>query len=148
MIYIGVDPGKSGALAAIDQEGKILKLCTFDEQTYRDSVAELYNRGEGIRCLIEKVGAMPKQGVSSTFNFGANFGWIQGLMFAFFIPYQLVTPRKWKNAFSLNSEKADSIRTCKELFPDANLRRTERCKTDHDGMAEALLMAEYARRYF
>ena len=150
MIYMGIDPGKSGALAAIDQDGKIISLCSFDEENYRSAMLHIIKSGgdDGIRCCLEKVSAMPKQGVTSMFNFGTNFGWIQGMLFSFFISYQLVTPKKWKAAFSLNSEKADSIMTCTKLFPDANLRRTDRCKVDHDGMAEALLMAEYARRYF
>ena len=35
---------------------------------------------------------------------------------------------------------------CPWLFPDVSLLATPRCKKPHDGMAEALLMAEYARR--
>jgi hypothetical protein len=35
---------------------------------------------------------------------------------------------------------------CRRLFPGVSLRATPRCTTDHDGMAEALLIAEYARR--
>lgn len=146
MIYIGIDPGKSGAMAVIDGVGNIIALTPFDMEEYRRVLTNL-PLGDNAICCLEKVGAMPNQGVSSTFSFGENYGFIQGMLFAFYIPYQLVTPRKWKSAFSLNAEKADSIRVCKQLFPSANLKRTDRCKTDHDGMAEALLMAEYAKRY-
>ena len=146
MIYIGIDPGKSGAMAVIDSDSNIVALTPFDEEEYRRVLTNL-PLGDNAICCLEKVGAMPKQGVSSTFSFGENYGFIQGMLFAFYIPYQLVTPRKWKSAFSLNAEKADSIRVCKQLFPSANLKRTERCKTDHDGLAESLLLALYAKRY-
>lgn len=146
MIYIGIDPGKSGAMAVIDSDSNIIALTPFDEEEYRRVLTNL-PLGDNAICCLEKVGAMPKQGVSSTFSFGENYGFIQGMLFAFYIPYQLVTPRKWKSAFSLNAEKADSIRVCKQLFPSANLKRTERCKTDHDGLAESLLLSLYAKRY-
>lgn len=98
------------------------------------------------RCCLERVGAMPKQGVNSMFHFGENYGFIQGLLTAYSIPYELVTPQKWKKEFQITGDKNSSIDVCKRLFPYVNLRKTERCKKDHDGMAEALLMAEYAKR--
>ena len=52
-----------------------------------------------------------------------------------------------KQLYAYYLDKQDSITVCKRLFPDANLFRTDKCKKEHDGMAEALLMAEYARRH-
>jgi len=43
-------------------------------------------------------------------------------------------------------DKNSSIEVAKRLFPGIDLRRTERSRKDDDGLAEALLMAEYARR--
>ena len=65
---------------------------------------------------------------------------------SFEIPYQLIPPQTWKKEFSLNKSKEKSIDVCKRLFPGVKLLATPRCKKEHDGMAEALLMAEYARR--
>ena len=89
---------------------------------------------------------MPGQGVVSMFTFGTGWGRIMGVLDALRIPYELVRPQKWKKAFSVTSDKNSSIAVCKRLFPDVSLKRTERCVKDDDGMAEALLMAEYARR--
>lgn len=94
---------------------------------------------------LEHIGAMPGQGVTSMFHFGENFGYIRGLLEAFEIPYELVRPQKWKKEFGI-SDKNSSVECCKRLFPVVDLRRTERCRKDDDGLAEALLMAEYARR--
>lgn len=144
MTYIGCDPGKSGALAVIE-EG-IAFVIPFDERGYIDTLATC-DPTQTIVC-IEHVHAMPQQGVSSTFNFGMNFGWLQGVMMAFGIPFELVTPQKWKKEFSVTADKNTSIAVCKRLFPNVSLKKTERCTKDDDGKAEALLLAEYARRKF
>ena len=145
MIYIGVDPGKNGGIAIIDSDGAI--AFPFSEERLLielDGIAQEYE----CICYLEHVHAMPKQGVSSTFNFGMNFGFIQGVLKAYNIPYELVTPQKWKKEFSCTSDKNTSIEVCKRLFPKVNLKATDRCKKDHDGMAEALLIAEYGRRHY
>lgn len=144
MTYIGVDPGKSGAMAVIN--GDNVTVIPFDEKEYIDILldCDILNT---VAC-IEHVHSMPGQGVSSVFNFGMNFGWIQGIFAAYGIPYELVTPQKWKKEFSATSDKNTSIDVCKRLFPSVSLKKTERCKKDDDGIAESLLLAEYARRKF
>lgn len=142
-IYVGIDPGKSGALAFILPDGNV-GVQPFDEKLYADILEKI--REEEVVCCLEKVSAMPGQGVVSMFNFGHNFGFIEGLLRANKISYQLVPPQKWKKEYSLSSDKNKSIEVCQKLFPDANLLPTERSRKPNDGMAEALLMAEYARR--
>lgn len=144
MIYIGIDPGKDGAMAVITPDTTM--TFSFDAQGYRNVLDGLRGVAGNCRCCLERVGAMPGQGVTSMFKFGENFGFIQGLLTAYSIPYELVTPKKWKKEFQITGDKNTSIAVCNRLFPDVSLRRTDRCKKDHDGMAEALLMAEYARR--
>ena len=145
MIYIGIDPGKSGAIAVIkDRE---VKLSAFSEDIYKSWLLDISKSGEKSFCVLEKVGAMPNQGVTSMFNFGTNFGYIQGLLKAFGVPFELVTPQKWKKEYSVTSDKNTSVAVAKRIFPDVNLKKSDRCKKDDDGLAEALLMAEYARRH-
>jgi crossover junction endodeoxyribonuclease RuvC len=141
--FIGVDPGKSGALAVIHPDGTV-EITPFDAVQYSKRLSEL--RYHDAVCCVEKVGAMPGQGVVSMFNFGHNFGFIEGVLQANEIPYQLVPPQTWKKEFSLSSDKAKSIEVCQKLFPHANLLATSRSRKPNDGMAEALLLAEYARR--
>lgn len=144
MIYIGIDPGKKGALAVILEDmGKTI-LLPFDELGYKNLLRNI--SCQKTKACLEHVGAMPGQGVTSMFHFGENFGYIRGLLEAFEIPYELVRPQKWKKEFSITGEKNSSIEVCKRLFPGVDLRRSERCRKDDDGLAEALLMAEYARR--
>lgn len=143
MIYIGIDPGKSGALAIIDRN--MMNLIPFSETDYINAIKVVPSE-LAVAC-VEHVGAMPGQGVTSMFNFGQNFGYIKGLLEAYQISYELVRPQKWKKEFGITGDKNSSVEVCKRLFPGVSLRRTERCRKDDDGMAEALLMAEYARRH-
>lgn len=144
--YIGIDPGKSGALAyIIDAED--VNVIPYDEGNYKLVLRSIVEKcGTNVRCCVESVSAMPGQGVTSMFNFGKGFGWILGILDAYSVPYELIRPQKWKKEFSVTSDKNTSIAVCKRLFPHVSLLPTERCKKDNDGMAEALLIAEYARR--
>jgi crossover junction endodeoxyribonuclease RuvC len=144
MIYIGIDPGKLGAMAILWQTGDV-EVIPFDKAGYTNAIARA-NETDECKCCLEHVSAMPRQGVTSTFSFGENFGWCQGILDAYGVSYELVRPLKWKREFSVTSDKNTAIEVCKRLFPDVPLRRTENCRKDDDGLAEALLMAEYARR--
>jgi crossover junction endodeoxyribonuclease RuvC len=146
MVYIGIDPGKSGGYATINTLTGKMTVEAWDDEQFIHDMRELYLDGEETRCCLEKVGAMPGQGVTSMFGFGKSAGFIEGVLRAYGISYQLVPPQTWKKAFSLNSNKQTSIEVCQKLFPDVNLYRTDRCKKPHDGMAESALMALYARR--
>lgn len=151
MIYIGVDPGQRGGYAVIStsETGQAVFAYPWDDTFFVTEMQALSRTGNGIVAAVEKVGAMPHQGVSSMFSFGQSYGFIQGVLTALGIPYQLVPPRKWKAEFGLlNTSKEDSVRVAKRLFPGVNLLPSERCRKDSDGMSDSLLMAEYARRHF
>ena len=141
--YIGIDPGKSGALALLTEDGQCT-VVPFQESAYTAILKEA--SGPSSVCCLEKVGAMPGQGVVSMFNFGHNLGYIEGLLQAFDIPYQLVPPQTWKKEFCVTSDKNTSIEVCRKLFPHVCLLPTARSRKPSDGMAEAMLLAEYARR--
>ena len=144
MIYIGIDPGASGGIGIIDtHEGTAEALPYSEENLYQT----LHRCEYPLKCMVEKVGARPGQGVASMFNFGKAYGYILGALGFSMVPYELVTPQVWKKEFHLTADKKKSIECCKRLFPQVELRRNMKCRTDHDGMAEALLIAEYARRH-
>lgn len=141
--YIGIDPGKSGALAVMYPNGSV-ETVPFNAANYVDVLGGMADNE--VICCVEKVNAMPGQGVTSMFNFGHNLGFIEGVLQANGIPYQLVPPQTWKKEFSLSSDKNKSIEVCQKLFPNVSLLATERSRKPNDGIAEAVLMAEYARR--
>lgn len=152
MMYLGIDPGLSGAIAAILPDGlEFYDMPTFQikGKTHLDYAGLAYIlRRYAIQsdCMvaIELVGAMPGQGVSSMFKFGQCYGAALATLATLKIPYQTVTPPVWKRTFRLIGEDKDASRArALELFPSAaeHLKR----KKDH-GRADALLLAEYIRR--
>lgn len=147
MIYIGVDPGKKGGYAWI-WDGKVT-VHPWDDETFVQDMHMLFLCDDKPIVAVEKVGAMPGQGVTSMFSFGQSYGFILGVFAAFGIGYQLVPPTVWKREFGLlHTGKQGSVEVCKRLFPGVSLLPTERCRKESDGMSDALCLAEYARRKF
>ena len=161
-VFCGIDPGKDGCLAILGYRETPI-LVPFSETEYanqlrrldfcrteaeKDLEAIMHAPATEVFCVVEHVNAMPGQGVTSCFSFGQNFGFILGLLTAFRIPYELVRPQKWKRVFGCTSDKNTSIEVAQRMFPGVDLRRTPKCQKPHDGIAEALLMASYAKRHF
>lgn len=144
-VRIGIDPGKKGGFAVLI-DGKVWKAEVWDDAEFVDTMRQVSQMRTVARAAVEKVGAVHGNGLVSTFSFGKSAGFIEGVLSAFDIPYQLVPPSVWKKEFSLTSDKALSIKVCKRLFPDVNLLPTERCRKESDGLGESILLAEFARR--
>jgi crossover junction endodeoxyribonuclease RuvC len=158
MTIIGIDPGQTGAVAAIFPDGKVMLIDTPTEiqKKGKGSKTEylpsnmagvlrpLLNDPFGVHCYIEKVGAMPGQGVTSMFGFGKGFGLWLGILAALNIPYTLVTPQAWKKLMMMGQSDKDAARgRAQQLFPHVAGLMTR--KKDI-GRADALLIAEYGRR--
>lgn len=138
MNYIGIDPGYSGAIAIIYEDGAIstIKL----NETLADIVEWMGNHTLN-RCfaMLEQVHAMPGQGVASTFKFGRSYGNAEALLAAFRVPFDRITPVKWQTALQCRSKGNKNITKARaqELFPDV--------KCTH-AISDALLLAEYGKR--
>lgn len=145
--YVGIDPGKQGGLAIISHD--LTEAIGFrfpDDFVEAANIMRDWKTQYSIACAgIEKVGAMPKQGVKSMFSFGENYGAWQGILSALSIPFIFVTPHKWQKAMldsQGGSNKERSLNMARRLFPQVDLRH----KAD-DGIADALHLARYARNY-
>ena len=98
-------------------------------------------------AVVESVHAMPGNGAVSMFKFGKGCGEILGILAALGVVIHEPTPQAWKKAMLAGTDKGKdaSIQVAENLFPEINLV-PKGCRKPHDGMAEALLMAEYGRR--
>lgn len=142
MNIIGIDPGQSGGLAILG-EG-VPTVFKFKDQTHADIsdmfqfVAEL--EGEKF-AYLEKVHAMPKQGVSSTFKFGQSYGFLEGMLTAHKIPFTYVTPNCWQKALGCQT-KGD-----KNVTKSMAQRTWPMLKITH-AIADALLIAYYGTKTY
>ena len=147
--WVGIDPGKSGAMAVIWRD-KTLQP-TLIEYTgplcYKTSLCDSL-RTE-IRVVVERLFARPGKLSSAKANFelGRCMGELETMLSMCGIPFQEVTPQTWQKEFGISGDKQTHIDCAKRLFPGVSLKRSEKCVKDFDGYADALLMAEYARRH-
>ena len=145
MMFIGIDPGAKGGIGLLGTAfGGIQKeeAIPYSNQVLLE-VCQLYQHEAYV--FLEKVHAMPGQGVTSMFSFGKSYGYILGVLDAFQMDVTEVDPRTWKKHFGITADKQESIDKVKELYPGVNLLPTSRCRKESDGMAEALLLARYGR---
>jgi crossover junction endodeoxyribonuclease RuvC len=149
-MIIGIDPGIKGAVAILKDDLSYYDV--FDMPTMPLSkTKQQINPWELTKRLIvldpitkvciERVSAMPEQGVSSMFNFGVCYGIVRGVCAGLMLPVILITPQEWKKKYSLvgKDKPKDLARTvAQQLYPDAPLPLMK-----HVGRADALLIARY-----
>lgn len=158
--FIGIDPGKSGGMAIIFPGGrvKVTEIRSIGKdldiyylrhwlsyETYLDPPTK-----HKVMVCIEKSQALPGQGVTSMFNYGVTFGILQGLVLGLGYPFALVTPQTWKKQIleGLPHDKLGAVMFCERLFPTISLKVTARSTKPHDGIADALCLAEFCRRKY
>ena len=156
LMVVGIDPGLRGAIAALDAQGQVIGAWPMPVAGGEVHAAGIADRLRSLRCfdpaqdiggvVIEKVGAMPQQGVTSTFTFGAGWGMVRGVCAALGLPVRLASPVLWKKRIlaGLPHDKAGAVRFCASRWPTADLILPG-CRVPHDGIADALCLAEYGR---
>jgi len=160
---IGIDPGKDGAIVALvvgnDGIRSVYQALTHHvapklepDLMYRSvadawsAIVDVYDEPDNysITAVIERVGAMPKQGLSSTFNFGHGRGVWRGCIAA--NGWHVLEPRPadWARAILRNIPgkgkdraimRASQVRGI-ELIPPG-------CRVPQDGIADACCLALY-----
>ncbi len=152
-LFIGIDPGASGAIAVLDGAGQIVaiddmptvlvrvgktdrkriaaaRLAQLLEQTAHDTVM----------VVLEKVGGMTGQSASAAFTFGYGAGMVEGVLAALRLPMAPVTPQAWKKSAGIAADKGAAREAAMRLWP-GHAHMFARKKDD--GRAEAALMARH-----
>lgn len=140
MIYIGIDPGKSGSISAMWDDGKPFPQHQSLDSTEADIADYLLQFDmTKMKCVIEKVSSSPQMGVVSAFTFGKGYGVLLGILTCQKIPFREVTPQKWQKEMGCmtKGDKNVSKRKAQQLWPEMKITH----KT-----ADSLLIAEYCRR--
>lgn len=158
--WVGIDPGQSGGISVITG-GASLPTCLPMPESERDiwdvvqRMTETdYSTSLKIHCVIERVHAMPKQGVSSSFKFGQGYGSLRMALIAAGISFDDVPPQTWMKAMVVKSVKDSTKAQQKEklrayaqqLFPALPIWKEPKSKGRQLAVADSLLIAEYCRR--
>jgi hypothetical protein len=143
-VLMGIDPGVSGAVAfyfpMVPSRIAVDDVPVAGGEINVHELARLIRIHRPTMAIIERVNAMPGQGVASSFNFGRSYGDVRGVIGACDVPMHLVTPQKWKKHFGLSADKEESRLRAIRLFP--SVADSFKLKK-HDGRAEAALIALY-----
>ena len=169
---IGIDPGVNGAIVALEHGQVIYKECMpkiskiFDIYMLVKMLQTL--KTSNCHIFIEDVHAIFGSSANATFTFGETVGSIKAAVIALGFSYTLVQPKVWqkisfagipeirkpssidKNGKSKNGKidtKTMALIASKRLFPSVDTKASERCKIDHDGIVDALLIAYYGENY-
>ncbi len=162
LIFCGIDPGLDGAVAfyfeatGTEADG----ILVFDTPTVEVKKPKGGRRREydvpamrnllnpavpGLRyAVLEQGSPRPGEGVVSAYRIGLGIGLWRGLLTALGVAFQTEHPATWKARGGFRGlDKAAMRLRAQERFPMAPLARVK----DHN-RAEALFLAEYARRLY
>ena len=174
-VYVGIDIGLKGAVVVLSNKGEVLKQLTtpvigsvsrpkrHDRLAVKELCGELsayapvhvaIDQPQSRRIYCERCGM--RQGFDLTSIRMQSYAEIWRTAFAGqCASLEEVHPNSWrvvlKNMVGVSTGapkrrawKAAAIKYAKALYPDLNLR-PGRMRTDHDGIAEAALIAPYLR---
>ena len=154
MRFVGVDPGKSGWIAVINEDGEYLsdsKMPLLDNEL---AVGVMETYCLNARCVaLEQVQAMPgggvrRPGIVSTFNFGKIFGEALACIKMCNVSILRPRPQEWQKLIYGGRKKGQdpkevSRAVASERYPHIADRFQTKVSA---GLADALHLAEYARR--
>lgn len=106
------------------------------------ALAMLVDPGEYTRAIavLERVHAMPKDGVAGAFSFGEGYGGLRMAVIGHGYEDRYITPQAWKKHFRLSSDKGVSRSYACTRFP---AYASYFARVMDDGRAEAALIALY-----
>lgn len=151
---LGIDPGASGALSCLDTSTGRLDVYDMPTVTVKRGTRQVRQvqpglLAAGIKALnpdcaiVERVSAMPGQGVSSMFAFGRAAGVVEGVLAGLGIRYTDVPPATWIKEMAVRGGKDGARNRAIELYPQfAELFS----RVKDDGRADATLIATYGAK--
>ena len=167
--YIGIDPGKSGGIVVISDNGLVIHktpMPLLGDNLDVVAIQHLFTSLVGIYnpvVILEDVHSIFGSSASSNFTFGYVCGAIEAVVLCSKFKLIKVQPKKWQAEIWTVSDKvyktkkpdqknpsvdtkATSLCAVSRLFPSEDLRKTARSKIAADGIVDALLLAEFGRR--
>lgn len=171
MIFVGIDPGVTGAIAAVDEKNNVILLEDYsgDEVKASKIISNLSNEAildyKNIAAAIEDVHLIPGWGAKG----GAlmeNKGIWKGILAALCVSIKEVKPKVWQQGLFKRTDGSKSVKrknrktgqteskvvidtqkagltVARRMFPKAELHLKK-----HHNRAAALLIADWLRREF
>jgi len=155
-MWVGIDPGKCGGIASIDEKGELCIQVMPDMHTvdcyFKDHASRIKH------TFIEKCQPFGHEGRKSLFSFAEHYGILQGILIANAIPHTSVPVREWQKHMFMGikptlcgkkrNPKDRALEAANRVFAKKNVfwLASSRCRKPHDGMVDSSLIAEFCRR--
>ena len=143
-LYVGIDPGKSGAIASISVSKMKAWKCpdnAVDMHTLLSLIMWEMNI-DNVQIIMEKVWARPNNASRAAFNYGVNYGQWLGVLASHEITPEFILPNQWMKFYNMKKglEYQDRKRWLKakaqELYPNVKVTLVN---------ADAILIAHYLK---
>lgn len=159
-VYLGIDNGIGGGLVALSATpgAGIIGKCPMPTQKTRKGheidvrqvwsfVLRTIPSVGGVCIILEEPGG--SQSAKAAASMAASFAALRAMCELKGVHYIRVTPQCWQKAM-LNCKAGDTkpaaLTLARSLWPAESWLASERCRTAHDGMIDAALIAEFGRR--
>ena len=165
--YIGVDPGKSGAITELYEDGSIAQIydmpLTPDKskvsnteltkifRRYNSHVVFVLEESHAMR-FTDKDGQERSQSVSSMLTYGKHWGVLLGLILMTGARYHTITPQQWQTKFKVKGKQRgyNSVSIAQKIFPNhlylPFAEKNNRAKNGiklFDGRSDSALLARW-----
>ena len=142
--YVGIDPGKSGAIASFSNNEMRVWKCpdTADGMHSAFCQATWGILEDEIVVLMEKVWARPNNASRAAFSYGVNYGQWLGIVACYSIDMELILPAHWMKFYGMKKgmeyqERKKWLKAkAQELYPDIKVTLIN---------ADAILIAHYLK---
>lgn len=156
-MYIGIDPGESGAIALLHGSSLTVYDMPLRSEKRRGKVvteidtpvlcAMLNEIDPPAVVYLEQVGGMPRQGGAAAFQFGRAYGQVEAACVAAGFSPVYVPPAKWQGHWRLiGADKATACALAALNWPQLTNSFYGPRGGLRDGRADAALIAAYGRR--
>lgn len=159
--YLGIDNGISGGLVVLSPTAGLppVAMMVMPVQRARkgnevDVRAVLHWLEDiGVRLaetmtIIEEPGG--SKSARAATSMAGSFHALRGMLESRGARYERITPQAWQRVMIPGARggetKARALEMARRLWPTTDWRASDRCRTPHDGLVDAALLAEYARR--
>ena len=111
-VYIGIDPGATGAIAKVSTEGwaEVEKMPKFDVEFgwhLANLIPSSFTTRKGV-IYLEEVHGRGGWGANANYSFGLASGYVLGGLSAWGIEPVMVTPQKWQKALDAKPYRGEA----------------------------------------
>jgi hypothetical protein len=158
--YLGIDNGVTGGLAFLEQgyPPQVLAMPVQETRKGREvdivavkRVVDVWMETlvTDLTVVIEEPGG--SQNAKAASSMAGSFHALRAMVEIMGLKLVRITPAQWQKPMLKCKKKEETkpvaLQLARSLWPKLDLRSNERCRVANDGIVDALLIAEFARRH-